>query len=104
MLCHAGLWGRGAVALLTGCTTLPRYLVLLLILFFLPGVVMAVAYGLISRELYRGIRFEMDMKREAGGECGAGLGWAGGSDQTGLCSPALRCQAQVLLGTQRQRR
>uniref|UniRef100_A0A452GUC2 G-protein coupled receptors family 1 profile domain-containing protein n=1 Tax=Gopherus agassizii TaxID=38772 RepID=A0A452GUC2_9SAUR len=28
---------------------------------------MAVAYGLISRELYRGIRFEMDVKREATG-------------------------------------
>ncbi|XP_057686025.1 cholecystokinin receptor-like isoform X1 [Corythoichthys intestinalis] len=35
------------------------YVLLLLILFFIPGVVMAVAYGLISRELYRGMRFEM---------------------------------------------
>ncbi|XP_026517607.1 cholecystokinin receptor-like, partial [Terrapene carolina triunguis] len=43
------------------------YILLLLILFFIPGTVMAVAYGLISRELYRGIRFEMDVKREATG-------------------------------------
>ncbi|XP_053872055.1 gastrin/cholecystokinin type B receptor [Malaclemys terrapin pileata] len=43
------------------------YILLLLILFFIPGMVMAVAYGLISRELYRGIRFEMDVKREATG-------------------------------------
>ncbi|XP_061539228.1 cholecystokinin receptor-like [Phycodurus eques] len=35
------------------------YVLLLFILFFIPGVVMAVAYGLISRELYRGMRFEM---------------------------------------------
>ncbi|KAH1185889.1 hypothetical protein KIL84_018638 [Mauremys mutica] len=41
------------------------YILLLLILFFIPGTVMAVAYGLISRELCRGIRFEMDFKREA---------------------------------------
>ncbi|NXF42357.1 CCKAR protein, partial [Nyctibius bracteatus] len=41
------------------------YVLLLLILFFIPGVVMMVAYGLISRELYRGIRFELDVKGEA---------------------------------------
>ncbi|XP_077467576.1 cholecystokinin receptor-like [Stigmatopora argus] len=35
------------------------YVLLLFILFFIPGVVMAIAYGLISRELYRGMRFEM---------------------------------------------
>ncbi|XP_077439690.1 cholecystokinin receptor-like isoform X3 [Vanacampus margaritifer] len=35
------------------------YVLLLFILFFIPGVVMAVAYGLISRELFRGMRFEM---------------------------------------------
>ncbi|XP_006885534.1 PREDICTED: gastrin/cholecystokinin type B receptor [Elephantulus edwardii] len=33
---------------------------LLLLLFFVPGVVMAVAYGLISRELYLGLRFDGD--------------------------------------------
>ncbi|CAO2582620.1 Gastrin/cholecystokinin type B receptor [Lemmus lemmus] len=33
---------------------------LLMLLFFIPGVVMAVAYGLISRELYLGLRFDGD--------------------------------------------
>eukprot|EP00079_Xenopus_tropicalis_P019866 XP_012810070.1 PREDICTED: cholecystokinin receptor [Xenopus tropicalis] len=42
-----------------------RYVLLLTILFFIPGVVMIVAYGLISRELYRGIQFEMDLNKEA---------------------------------------
>ncbi|KAK4829218.1 hypothetical protein QYF61_002483 [Mycteria americana] len=41
------------------------YVLLLLVLFFIPGVVMIVAYGLISRELYRGIHFELDIKGEA---------------------------------------
>ncbi|KAM4795111.1 LOW QUALITY PROTEIN: gastrin/cholecystokinin type B receptor [Rhinophrynus dorsalis] len=41
------------------------YVLLLSILFFIPGVVMIVAYGLISRELYRGIQFEMDLNKEA---------------------------------------
>ncbi|OCT93497.1 cholecystokinin receptor [Xenopus laevis] len=41
------------------------YILLLTILFFIPGVVMIVAYGLISRELYRGIQFEMDLNKEA---------------------------------------
>lgn len=49
------------------CCT-PRYILLLLILFFIPGVVMMVAYGLISRELYRGIRFELDIKGDTAGE------------------------------------
>ncbi|CAL8268493.1 unnamed protein product [Lota lota] len=40
---------------------------LLLMLFVIPGVVMSVAYGLISRELYRGIQFEMGQKRESTG-------------------------------------
>uniref|UniRef100_A0A8D2Q7P9 Gastrin/cholecystokinin type B receptor n=1 Tax=Varanus komodoensis TaxID=61221 RepID=A0A8D2Q7P9_VARKO len=40
------------------------YVLLLTILFFIPGLVMSVAYGLISRELYRGIRFEMGLARE----------------------------------------
>ncbi|XP_061745406.1 cholecystokinin receptor-like isoform X2 [Nerophis ophidion] len=34
------------------------YVLLLFILFFIPGVLMAVAYGLISRVLYRGMQFE----------------------------------------------
>ncbi|KAM8974956.1 cholecystokinin receptor-like [Pelodytes ibericus] len=41
------------------------YVLLLTFLFFIPGVVMIVAYGLISRELYRGIQFEMDLNKEA---------------------------------------
>ncbi|XP_066475313.1 gastrin/cholecystokinin type B receptor [Tiliqua scincoides] len=40
------------------------YLLLLITLFLVPGLVMVVAYGLISRELYRGIQFEMDLTRE----------------------------------------
>ncbi|XP_067841636.1 cholecystokinin receptor-like [Heptranchias perlo] len=40
------------------------YVFLLFILFFLPGVVMVIAYGLISRELYRGIQFEMNQLKE----------------------------------------
>ncbi|XP_075436659.1 cholecystokinin receptor-like isoform X2 [Ascaphus truei] len=41
------------------------YVLLLIVLFFIPGVMMIVAYGLISRELYRGIQFEMDLNKEA---------------------------------------
>ncbi|XP_055453371.1 gastrin/cholecystokinin type B receptor [Psammomys obesus] len=37
---------------------------LLMLLFFIPGVVMAVAYGLISRELYLGLRFDGDSNSE----------------------------------------
>ncbi|XP_052378304.1 cholecystokinin receptor [Oncorhynchus keta] len=37
-------------------------MMLLLTLFVVPGVVMIVAYGLISRELYRGIQFELGQK------------------------------------------
>ncbi|XP_077615650.1 gastrin/cholecystokinin type B receptor isoform X2 [Crocuta crocuta] len=37
---------------------------LLLLLFFVPGVVIAVAYGLISRELYLGLRFDEDSDNE----------------------------------------
>ncbi|XP_059199117.1 cholecystokinin receptor [Centropristis striata] len=39
------------------------YILLLLVLFAIPGLVMIVAYGLISRELYRGIQFEMGHKK-----------------------------------------
>lgn len=45
-----------------------RYILLLLVLFAIPGVVMIVAYGLISRELYRGIQFEMGHKKDSTGE------------------------------------
>lgn len=37
-------------------------------LFAIPGLVMIVAYGLISRELYKGIHFEMGNKKESTGE------------------------------------
>ncbi|XP_041937516.1 cholecystokinin receptor-like isoform X1 [Alosa sapidissima] len=43
------------------------YILLLLVLFLIPGVVMMIAYGLISRELYRGIQFELEQKNEASG-------------------------------------
>ncbi|KAJ8350808.1 hypothetical protein SKAU_G00259380 [Synaphobranchus kaupii] len=43
------------------------YILLLLVLFFIPGVVMIIAYGLISRELYRGIQFELNQKKESSG-------------------------------------
>ncbi|XP_062373223.1 cholecystokinin receptor type A [Sardina pilchardus] len=39
------------------------YVFLLLILFLVPGIVMTLAYGLISLELYRGIKFEMDNRK-----------------------------------------
>ncbi|XP_008835567.1 cholecystokinin receptor type A [Nannospalax galili] len=38
---------------------------LLLILFLIPGIVMVVAYGLISLELYRGIKFDASQKKSA---------------------------------------
>lgn len=43
------------------------YILLLLVLFAIPGVVMIIAYGLISRELYRGIQFEMGRKKDSTG-------------------------------------
>uniref|UniRef100_A0A4W4DRP2 Gastrin/cholecystokinin type B receptor n=1 Tax=Electrophorus electricus TaxID=8005 RepID=A0A4W4DRP2_ELEEL len=50
---------------LTGhmCLISSACILLLFVLFFIPGVVMIVAYGLISRELYRGMRFEMDQRK-----------------------------------------
>lgn len=39
------------------------YVSLLLILFLIPGIVMMTAYGLISMELYRGIRFELSSRK-----------------------------------------
>lgn len=47
-----------------------RCILLLFVLFFVPGVVMITAYGLISRELYRGIQFELEQKK---GQCGEAL-------------------------------
>ncbi|KAJ0055508.1 hypothetical protein NL108_003913, partial [Boleophthalmus pectinirostris] len=39
------------------------YVSLLLILFLFPGIVMMTAYGLISMELYRGIKFELSSRK-----------------------------------------
>lgn len=47
-----------------GLCCVPRSVLLLMLLFFIPGVVMAVAYGLISRELYLGLRFDGDNDSE----------------------------------------
>ncbi|XP_072352629.1 cholecystokinin receptor type A-like isoform X1 [Scyliorhinus torazame] len=41
------------------------YIFLLLILFLVPGIVMTIAYGLISRELYSGIQFEMNRRKRS---------------------------------------
>lgn len=50
---------------MTGLCSASRSVLLLLLLFFIPGVVMAVAYGLISRELYLGLRFDGDSDSES---------------------------------------
>ncbi|CDQ61116.1 unnamed protein product [Oncorhynchus mykiss] len=41
------------------------YVSLLLLLFLVPGIVMMTAYGLISLELYRGIKFEMTNRKSS---------------------------------------
>ncbi|XP_068612627.1 cholecystokinin receptor-like [Brachionichthys hirsutus] len=57
------------------------YVLLLFILFFIPGVMMIVAYGLISRELYRGMQFELNQSREnAGQKNGVGKPILGSND------------------------
>ncbi|XP_056350065.1 gastrin/cholecystokinin type B receptor [Oenanthe melanoleuca] len=61
------------------------YVLLLLVLFFIPGVVMTVAYGLISRELYRGIRFELDVKKEVAAQRGTGADPAPACDEGDGC-------------------
>ncbi|XP_072233090.1 cholecystokinin receptor type A [Leuresthes tenuis] len=43
------------------------YVSLLLLLFLIPGIVMMTAYGLISLELYRGIRFELSSRKSIRG-------------------------------------
>ncbi|XP_053790195.1 gastrin/cholecystokinin type B receptor [Vidua macroura] len=65
------------------------YVLLLLVLFFIPGVVMTVAYGLISRELYRGIHFELDVKREVAGQRGIG------GDSAPTCDEGDGCYLQL---------
>ncbi|XP_041835240.1 cholecystokinin receptor isoform X2 [Melanotaenia boesemani] len=57
------------------------YVLLLFTLFFIPGMVMIIAYGLISRELYRGIQFELSQNKEI--QCqknGVGQVMAGSND------------------------
>ncbi|XP_006138242.2 cholecystokinin receptor type A isoform X2 [Pelodiscus sinensis] len=41
------------------------YIFLLLILFLIPGIVMMIAYGLISLELYRGIKFDISQRKSS---------------------------------------
>ncbi|XP_005380185.1 PREDICTED: gastrin/cholecystokinin type B receptor isoform X1 [Chinchilla lanigera] len=64
---------------------------LLLLLFFVPGVVMAVAYGLISRELYLGLRFDGDTDSESQsrvrGQGGLSGSAPGPVHQNGRCRP-----------------
>ncbi|KAK0139769.1 Cholecystokinin receptor [Merluccius polli] len=50
------------------------YVLLLLTLFFIPGVIMITAYGLISRELYRGIQFELNNNPETAALKNGGAG------------------------------
>ncbi|KAM4850034.1 gastrin/cholecystokinin type B receptor isoform X2 [Urocitellus parryii] len=58
---------------------------LLLLLFFVPGVVMAVAYGLISRELYLGLRFDGDSENESQNRVRSQGGLPGPVHQNGRC-------------------
>ncbi|XP_069325545.1 gastrin/cholecystokinin type B receptor isoform X2 [Eulemur rufifrons] len=60
---------------------------LLLLLFFVPGVVMAVAYGLISRELYLGLRFDSDSDSENQSRVRSQGGLPGPVHQNGRCRP-----------------
>ncbi|XP_038573366.1 cholecystokinin receptor [Micropterus salmoides] len=62
------------------------YVLLLFTLFFIPGVVMIVAYGLISRELVRGIQFELGQNRETTGKKnGIGRAVTGSNDDDDGC-------------------
>lgn len=61
------------------------YILLLLALFAIPGVVMIVAYGLISRELYRGIQFEMGHKKDSDVKNGLSSTMSTGSDDGDGC-------------------
>ncbi|KAK3542832.1 hypothetical protein QTP70_004645 [Hemibagrus guttatus] len=61
-------------------------ILLLLILFVIPGVVMIIAYGLISRELYCGIQFEMEQKKgHSGTRNGATATFSSGIDHGDGC-------------------
>ncbi|XP_028254701.1 cholecystokinin receptor-like [Parambassis ranga] len=62
------------------------YVLLLIILFFIPGVMMIIAYGLISRELYRGIQFELGQNSETTGQKnGVGRALTGPPDDDDGC-------------------
>ncbi|XP_041638142.1 cholecystokinin receptor [Cheilinus undulatus] len=62
------------------------YVLLLFTLFFVPGVVMIIAYGLISRELYRGMQFEMGQNKETTGQKnGVAKPLAGSNDDDDGC-------------------
>ncbi|XP_067420714.1 gastrin/cholecystokinin type B receptor [Emydura macquarii macquarii] len=65
------------------------YILLLLILFFIPGVVMSVAYGLISRELCRSSRFDLRVKSEAAGQQN------GGAEPLAPCEESDGCYVQL---------
>ncbi|XP_034533836.1 cholecystokinin receptor-like [Notolabrus celidotus] len=62
------------------------YVLLLFVLFFIPGVVMMIAYGMISRELFRGMQFESN--ETAGQKNGAAKPLTANDDDDG-------CYAQV---------
>uniref|UniRef100_A0A670YAK7 Gastrin/cholecystokinin type B receptor n=1 Tax=Pseudonaja textilis TaxID=8673 RepID=A0A670YAK7_PSETE len=49
-------------------STTSKYIFQLLILFLIPGIVMMIAYGLISLELYRGIKFDSSSGRYEDGD------------------------------------
>ncbi|XP_063289403.1 gastrin/cholecystokinin type B receptor [Pelobates fuscus] len=72
------------------------YVLLLTILFFVPGVVMIVAYGLISWELYRGIQFEMDLNKEAKADKnGVATSVSGAVSAVAPCDEGDGCYIQV---------
>lgn len=68
---------------MTSLCSVSRSLLLLLLLFFVPGVVMAVAYGLISRELYLGLRFDSDSDSESQSRDRSQRGLPGGAGPGG---------------------
>ncbi|XP_016095395.1 cholecystokinin receptor-like, partial [Sinocyclocheilus grahami] len=83
------------------------YVLLLFILFFIPGVVMIIAYGLISRELYRGIQFELEQKKDSSGvKNGLNSALSSGHDESDGCyiqvpkkPPAMELSALTTSGT-----
>uniref|UniRef100_A0A8C1BW42 Gastrin/cholecystokinin type B receptor n=1 Tax=Cyprinus carpio carpio TaxID=630221 RepID=A0A8C1BW42_CYPCA len=83
------------------------YVLLLFILFFIPGVVMIIAYGLISRELYRGIQFELEQKKDSSDvKNGLNSALSSGRDESDGCyiqvpkkPPAMELSALTTSGT-----